>query len=275
MPPEARVSAHHFDALGTTCSLFGVGVSASPLQEGETWVRELGARLTRFSTASELVRLNSSAGRWMRVSAEMEEVLRESLRAFELSAGLVNAAVLESMMAIGYTRTLAEGPTATRLRDAHSAPRLPEVLEVRAGAARLSSCAGLDLGGIAKGWMADRLSERLGRNVLVNLGGDLRARGDGPEGSGWPVGIAGHTVLLQDHGAATSSVRRRRWGDGLHHLIDPRTGRPADTGLAEASVVAETAAAAEVIAKAAVLAGPELAPTLCATHAQAWWLLAA
>ena len=118
----------------------------------------------------------------------------------------------------------------------------PEVLEVRRGAARLSGGAGLDLGGIAKGWMADRLSERLGRNVLANLGGDLRARGDGPDGAGWPVGIAGQAVLLQDQGAATSSVRRRRWGDGLHHLVDPARGLPAETCWRTVSVAAGSCA---------------------------------
>lgn len=77
--------------------------------------------------------------------------------------------------------------------------------------------------------------------------------------------------MLRDQGAATSSVRRRRWGD-QHHLIDPRTGMPARTGLEEVSVVAATGMEAEVVAKSALLLGPELAPTFCAAHAMAWWL---
>ena len=77
--------------------------------------------------------------------------------------------------------------------------------------------------------------------------------------------------MLRDQGAATSSTRKRRWGD-VHHLIDPRTGRPAQTGLEEVSVVAATALEAEVVAKTALLLGPELAPAYCAAHAMAWWL---
>jgi thiamine biosynthesis lipoprotein len=145
------------------------------------------------------------------------------------------------------------------------------VLEVRPGAARIQPGAGLDLGGIAKGWMADRLRETLGSNSLANLGGDLSAGGAGPAGEGWPVGLAGLTVMLHDQGAATSSVRRRRWGE-LHHLIDPRTGLPAYTGLEEVSVVAASGLEAEVVAKTALLVGPELAPVYCAAHALAWWL---
>jgi thiamine biosynthesis lipoprotein len=66
-------------------------------------------------------------------------------------------------------------------------------------------------------------------------------------------------------------VLRRRWGD-VHHLIDPRTGLPSRSGLEEVSVVAGTGLQAEVIAKTALLAGPDLAPAICAAHALAWWL---
>jgi thiamine biosynthesis lipoprotein len=271
MPREASVEAHHFEALGTNCSLFGVGLSRGRLLEGEFWVRRLGARLTRFSPDSELSRFNSSPGAWRDVSPELESLLRVSLRAFETSSGLVNVAVLRSMEAVGYARPLSEGrPVATESR-ACPLPALPDVLAVRPGAARLEPGGGIDLGGIAKGWMADRLRDSLGPNALANLGGDLSAGGGGPGGDGWPVAIGGTTVLLREQGAATSSVRRRRWGEH-HHLIDPRTGLPARTGLEEVSIVAANGVEAEVAAKAALLAGPELAPAYCATHALAWWL---
>jgi thiamine biosynthesis lipoprotein len=271
-PRRAPVEAHHFEALGTNCSLFAVGLSRGRLLEGEFWVRRLGARLTRFSPESELSRLNRSPGRWIDVSPELESLLRESLVAFKTSSGLVNVAVLPSMEAVGYTRPLSEAaPVATEPR-ACPLPDLPDVLAVRPGAARLERGAGIDLGGIAKGWMADRLVETLGPSALANIGGDLSAGGVGPAGDGWSVGLGGVTVLLRNQGAATSSVRRRRWGNELHHLIDPRTGLPARTGLEEVSVVAATGVEAEVVAKAALLAGPELAPVYCAVHALAWWL---
>jgi FAD:protein FMN transferase len=265
------VAAHRFEAMGTSCALFAVGLDQGSLVEGESWVRLIGARLTRFSPDSELAGLNRAMGRWVGVSPEMEQLLRESLRAFELSNGLVNVAVLSSMLAIGYTRPLSEGPTAATLGGAVPLPPLPDVLTVRMGRARLAPGCGIDLGGVAKGWMADRLRERLGPNALANLGGDLRAGGAGPDGDGWPVGIAGLTVTLRDQGAATSSILRRRWA-GLHHLIDPRTGLPADTGVEEVSVVAGTALDAEVMAKTALLSGPEGGRTFSAANCFAWWL---
>ncbi len=270
MRPRPAVVAHHFEALGTSCSLFGLGVSQTQLLNGEVWVRELGARITRFSDRSELAALNQSDGAWVDVSPETEELLRESLRAYELSAGLVNVAVLPSMLAIGYTRPLAEGTSSATPERAAPAPALADVLRVRPRRARLQRGCGLDLGGIAKGWMADRLALKLGPDSLANIGGDLRAVGPGPAGDGWPVGIGGATVMLRDQGAATSSVRRRRWGD-LHHLIDPRTGLPSRSGLEEVSVVAASGCDAEVVAKTALLLGPGLATAYCAAHAQAWW----
>ena len=261
--------------MGTSCSLFAAELPALDLLGGELWVRGLAARLTRFDARSELSLLNAAAGRWTSVSPELEALLRESLRAHEMSGGLVNVAIQPSMLAVGYTRTLAAGPTPATLELARSAPLLPNVLEVMPGRARLAPGAGIDLGGIAKGWMADRLAERLGSNVLVNLGGDLRARGGGPDGAGWPVGLGAATILLAGQGAATSSVLRRRWAGGLHHLIDPRTGLPAASDLVEVSVVAATAVDAEIVAKAALIAGREPAPAYCAAHADAWRLVPA
>ncbi|HUZ86275.1 MAG TPA: FAD:protein FMN transferase [Candidatus Baltobacterales bacterium] len=271
MPPSTAVESHHFAALGTNCSLFAAGRSPAELLEAEFSVRRLGARLTRFSAYSELSQLNESAGRWFTIGEELEALLRASLRAFEMSAGLVNIAVLPSMLAIGYTRPLSEGATVAMLEGARPLSPLPDVLSVRRGAAHVAAGSALDLGGIAKGWMADRLCEVLGPNALANLGGDLCAVGAGPDGDGWPVGVAGATLMLRGRGAATSSVRRRRWGE-VNHLIDPRTGLPSRTGLAEVSVVAAGGLEAEVVAKTALLVGPELAQAYCAAHALAWWL---
>jgi thiamine biosynthesis lipoprotein len=271
MRPDPPVASQHFEALGTNCSLFAVGRLATQLLEGEFWVRRLGALLTRFSPDSELSRLNAHAGEWTEIGGELEAILRDALRANDISSGLVNAAVLPSMLAIGYTRPHSEGTTIATLDRVGPLPVLRDVLQVRDGEARVERGSGIDLGGIAKGWMADRLCQLLGPNAIANLGGDLRAIGPGPRGEGWPVGMGGVTLMLRDQGAATSSVRRRRWGE-VHHLIDPRSGHPANTGLEEVSVVAASAFDAEVIAKAALLLGPEMAPAYCATHALAWWL---
>src|SRR5258708_36639317 len=97
--PRNRITAHHFSAMGTSCSLFVTGLSAMGLLKAELWVRALAARLTRFDERSELARFNRSAGAWVPVSAALEALLRESLRAPEVGNGLVNLPGLPSLVA--------------------------------------------------------------------------------------------------------------------------------------------------------------------------------
>jgi len=265
------VEQRAFLAMGGECELYRIGVGSGTLAEAEAWVHAMSDRLTRFSEDSELSRFNASAGRWVEVSDELGTLLRESLRAYEVSDGLVHVGTLAGLLAAGYTRDFALGATPTS--KAPPVPRpLPELLEVRGRTALLRPGAAIDLGGIAKGWLADRLAERLGPSCLVNLCGDLYARGPGETGEGWPVGFGDRTVLLKDLGAATSGTTKRMWGPGLHHLIDPRTARPAVTDLGEASVLAKTATDAEIYAKVALLKGSEEAPAWLEGRALGWSL---
>jgi thiamine biosynthesis lipoprotein len=270
-----------FTALGGECELYGVDVSPAALAEGQAWVGRMHKRLTRFDPWSELCRFNDSAftphaeagrrfGGWVAVSRELELLLRESLRAFAESDGLVHVGVLPALRAAGYTRDFDAGPTPPTAAPPTLAP-LPDILEVRDREARLLKGAAIDLGGIAKGWMADQLALHLGANVLVNLCGDLFAGGGGETGEGWPVGFGDKTLLLKDMAAATSGTTKRAWPGG-HHLIDPRTGRPAQSDLTEVSVLAATATDAEIYAKVALLLGSAGAPKWLEGRSQGWSL---
>jgi thiamine biosynthesis lipoprotein len=258
-----------FRALGGDCELLALDVERDALADGEAWIHEMHKRLTRFDESSELSRLNAAAGNWTPVSPELRALLAESLRAFDLSGGLVHAATLPALLAAGYTRDFSLGGTPTSSPPPPPKP-LPSLIELRENEARLAPGTALDLGGIAKGWMADRLAERIGPNCVVNLCGDLFARGPGETGEGWPVGFGEQTVLLANMGAATSGTTKRMWGPGLHHLIDPRTSRPAVSDLKEVSVIAETATDAEIYAKVALLLGSAAATKWLGGRALGW-----
>jgi thiamine biosynthesis lipoprotein len=218
--------------------------------------------LTRFDPLSELSRFNASASARVAVSPLLAELLRVCLDAYALSDGLVNAACLPALIAAGYDRSITElrRDTMNHKRPSRSTevPALPDVLEVGDGWARLARECSIDLGGVGKGWLADRLCERFD-NAAINLGGDIRTRGAGPQRRGWDVALCdGRLVIVRDAGIATSGISRRRW-PGAHHLIDPRTGVPARTEIAAVSVIAENALRAEVLAKGACLIGPSSA----------------
>jgi thiamine biosynthesis lipoprotein len=132
----------------------------------------------------------------------------------------------------------------------------------------------LDLGATAKAWAADRsatrIAHKVGCGVLVSLGGDIAVAGPAPEG-GWRIRVQDVTgspddppdgpyalVAIQDGGLATSSTAARRWqrgGDVLHHILDPRTGLPAEPVWRTVSVTAASCADANAASTAAVIRG--------------------
>src|SRR3989440_9692185 len=253
-----ELTTRHFDALGSTCELLSVESGPAALERCEQRVREAEARFPRFLPDSELAGLNAGDGRYLPVSPEMFAMVEAALWAFEESQGLVNAAVLPAMLSAGYDRPFRQGLSEPAFAAAVQLPPLPEVLLLDAAtrSAALAPGAALDLGGIAKGALADLLIDELGDNGVCNLGGDLRVRGSGPEGDGWHIGLCDRTAVALTQGAVcTSGISKRRWGHSMHHLIDPRTGMPAQTDLAEVSVVTDSALRGEVYAKSAMLLG--------------------
>jgi FAD:protein FMN transferase len=139
----------------------------------------------------------------------------------------------------------------------------------------------LDLGATVKGWAADwsaaAIAARLGCGVLVSLGGDTAVAGP-PPGDGWRIRVQDRTALpgeppegpsqvvtIRDGGLATSSTAARRWrrgGDVLHHILDPRTARPAAPVWRTVSVAAASCADANTAATAAIIRGRQALPWL-------------
>lgn len=256
MSPE--LASRHFSALGSTCELLALGVGQAALERCEQRVREAEARFTRFVKDSELARLNGGDGRYVPVSPEMFTMLEAALWAYQESGGLVNAAVLPALTAAGYDRSFGQGLTQPGSSEPIHVPGLPEVLILDAAtrSVALAPGAALDLGGIAKGALADLLIDELGEDAVCNLGGDVRVRGNGPEGDGWHIGLCdGSAVAVRNGAVCTSGTSRRRWGQSMHHLIDPKTGMPVKTDLAEVSVITDFALRGEVYAKCAMLLG--------------------
>jgi len=243
--------------MGTTFEVFTLEDPDRAAAIVRAGAAALEARFTRFSPASEVSHANAAAGEWTPVSDDLYEVLLLARDAQAWTGGVFNPLVLPAMIAAGYAGGAASGAYD---RDAriHVDAATRSVLVPRGQ--------GLDLGGIVKGWAADRLVCHVGRNGFVNAGGDVRAVGQGEDGAGWIIGIEdarrpGHdafVIALRDEAAATSGRDRRRWihaGHESHHLIDPRTGAPAPTDILAATVVAPSCHRADVAAKTAVILG--------------------
>ncbi|MFI6344193.1 FAD:protein FMN transferase [Streptomyces sp. NPDC050560] len=258
--PVRPVNRHHCTVFTCEVTLACCGEPETPFPVVERWLRDLERRFSRFRQDSEISRLNRSRGRWCEISPEMYLLLAHALNAAVLSEGLVNIAVLPRLLAAGYVGSwpfpLPTGGPLPVLPPEEPVLPLTTVLELTRTRARLLPGQTLDIGALAKGVWADDAIHRLGPDSAAELGGDVSCRGPGPTGEGWPIALPDAEVLLVRDGAvATSGTAKRRWGTGLHHLIDPRTGRPSRSDIARATVVATSGSCAEWVSTALVVGG--------------------
>ena len=252
-----------FDCFGATVSMRASGepeIVRLGLRRAQEIAEEVHRRLTRFEPSSDLCRLNADP-RELVPAAQLVRRFAEAVRwAGEASGGLVDATCLPAVEAAGYAEHWTSGADWSAGERGTWQPAWASV-GVEGEAIRRPPGTRLDSGGLGKGLAADLMAAALAACAtwVVDCGGDLRIGGlegaqravdiDAPDG-GPPI----HRLSVARGAVATSGVTRRAWADG-HHLVDPRTGRPADTGIVQVTAVARTGLQAEVRAKAALLAG--------------------
>jgi thiamine biosynthesis lipoprotein len=278
------MESFHFRAMNTDISLAAEG-KPEDLSQGfektRQFIAESEARFTRFSEDSELSQLNRAAGTWFRVSPDMLNVIMLAKDYVDLTQGLFDPSILPDLLRVGYDRTMdiirAEGVSLplypfTRQRT----PLNGLVIRPEESLIYLLPGASLDLGGIAKGWIAERAAAILAEFspvCAVDAGGDMYLSGLPKGMNGWPVALEDPqspgealTILNIPPGAvATSSVAKRTWKQGekqRHHLIDPRTGEPAETDWLSVTVIAAHTDQCEVFAKALLVVGAHEAPAI-------------
>lgn len=236
-------------------------------------IGELERRWSRFIPSSEVSRLNDRPGMPTRVSSDTYRLVAAGLDGLRRTGGRFNPTMLEPIVAAGYDRNFNSLRSGIAVASASvgAPPGATLHLDPMTSAVHLGVHSGFDPGGVGKGLAADIVADELmdadALGACVELGGDLRARGDGPEGSGWVVAIEDprrrrplrETLWIADGGVASSSVIKRSWqttAGPSHHIIDPETGRPAKTAVIGACIVASTCALAEVFATAACAGMP-------------------
>jgi thiamine biosynthesis lipoprotein len=229
--------------------------------------------------------LNRAAGSWFHASDDLLTLVLLAQSYVEQTLGLFDPSILPDLERIGYDRSM----DLIRAQGVFSLPDLAprqhvafDGVIIRPDEALICLPQGmaLDLGGIAKGWIAEQAAHVMAAYTPVcgvNAGGDMYLRGI-PDGlDGWPVALddprsPGENLLMLDippGAVATSSITKRTWkqaGLSRHHLIDPRTGEPAQSEWLSVTVIAPHADQCEVFAKALLIAGPQQAQEI-ASHA--------
>ncbi|MFT7599183.1 MAG: thiamine biosynthesis lipoprotein [Acidimicrobiales bacterium] len=254
------------------------------LDEAEAQIHAAEARWSRFKPSSELSQINRAVGQLTLVSPQTFELLALSCRASLATGGAFDPTVGGALVALGYDddfesvkvsgRGLHRADGSVNQRSVNqwsvdqwsvnqgSVQRGSVDLFPETGSVLLTGDAQLDFGGIAKGFVADKVAAQLiasgADGCCVNIGGDARMLGVGPDDESWLVLLTcdgareTRTIRLAEGAVCTSSATKRRWqsaGGPAHHLIDPTTGQSRSTGPTTVTAIAATATSAEVITK--------------------------
>ncbi len=224
---------------------------------------------SRFRSDSELSRNNAHAGNGeLVISDDLRELAASMLDAATLTQDLFNPTMARVMDALGYSvdfnKIAVDTAAATSLPGISS----PSGIHLQGNLLSLDSGIALDPGALGKGLAGDILCRELlaagATGVMANIGGDVVASGT-PGDDSWSVGVINELdrneiIAMVNTDAvslavATSTTARRVWGEGIHHVIDPRTGTVSTTDLVQATVVAEQGWVAEAFATAAMVLG--------------------
>jgi len=267
--------------MGTTVSISIAGVDADHAHRaadrafGE--IRRIEAIMSTYRPESEISQVNAAAGKsWTSISPELRFVIEAGLRFGELSAGAFDITV-KPLIGIWHIEKGGRPPRQEAIDALLPLVNYHAVQIDAKGRVRLRKPGmAFVLGGIAKGYAVDRAIEVLRNegveNAIVNAGGDLRAIGRRSLSRPWRVGIRDPRrrnermadLSLTDRAVATSGDYERFYiyqGVRYHHILDPRTGRPA-RGCRSVTVIAPRAMEADALATAAFVLGPEKGRTL-------------
>ncbi|WP_217183285.1 FAD:protein FMN transferase [Streptomyces sp. AC495_CC817] len=247
-----------FDAIGTSWEIEGE-LDDGHREAVSTEIERFDREWSRFRADSGVTRLAADAGRLSSTDAgAMLDAYRELSSA---TGGAVNPLVGDSLSALGYDAAYSLAPG-----EPVAAPAAwTGILDWSATQVTASVPALLDVGALGKGRLVDLVMAVLGDvpgDVVVDAGGDLRARGaavrvglEHPYDPSKAIGV----VALQNGALCASAVNRRAWGEGLHHVLDARTGVPVRTWAATWAFAPE-AMAADALATALFFdGGPQLA----------------
>jgi thiamine biosynthesis lipoprotein len=263
--------------MGTSCRLTvtigrrGARGAAVGLERAEEVVRGIESRMSVWLEDSELSQLNRApAGRSVPLSLETREILARARQAAEVTGGAFDVTVGPLVLLWRQAPELGRPPDAAERTRARAESRWGGLETPPHRQPHHTDGARIDLGGIAKGYAVDRAAEILSalapQGGLVDIGGDVRVWGRPPQSEQWevdvrdPFGALPLVGLRITGGAVCTSGDYARFvevgGHRFSHIIDPRSGRPAE-GVVSVTVTAPEAETADIWATALSVLGPD------------------
>ena len=263
VPGETR-TVYTMDTV-MTLTAYGES-SAAALDAAEETLLALDAKLDRHKESSLVSALNRDG---TVDDTELAALTGTALRVGTLSDGAFDPTVAPLLDAWDFTGDAPRVPTETELASLLACVGL-ENITVEGSTITLQNGAQLDLGGIAKGYAGDQvrtvLAERGIESAVIDLGGDVGLLGKKPDGSDWRIAVKDPAepsrflgvLTAADTFVVTSGIYERGFeenGVRYHHILDPKTGRPAESGLVSVTVVCTDGAWADALSTACFVLG--------------------
>lgn len=226
--------------------------------------------------ASDVYRLNHANGEAVTVSADTYTLLEKAVGYAETSGGLLDVTIQPVYALWDFQDTTdREPPSADEIRQELAKVDYRNIRLLDGHAVMLSNDAQVNLGAVAKGYIADRLKEFLVEkgtdSALINLGGNIQAIGEKPDHTPFQIGLAtpfdeNSSILTEvpvtDRSVVTSGIYQRYFKNGdtiFHHILDPRTGYPVDTDLNAAVIITDSSLDADAWSTICMLLGSKQA----------------
>lgn len=229
---------------------------------------------TMFSTTnenSELYKLNHAGGQPVTVSDETAKLIQEGIHYSELSDGAFDITIEPVSALWDFKSDKPTVPTSDTIAEAVSHVDYTKV-DINGNTITLEDPkAGIDLGAIAKGYIADQVKKYLKKqgvkHAIINLGGNVDVIGTKLDGSKYNIGIqkpfdesgeAITSVQLKDQTVVTSGIYERYFkknGKLYHHILDPRTGYPCENNLYSVSIITDSSTKADALSTTCFLLG--------------------
>lgn len=228
---------------------------------------------SRTVKGSDVWRINHGEGSPVRVCGDTAELLTIALEVCEKSGGALDITIAPASDLWDFKADEPEIPDSGELS---SAAELVDYTKLKLEGDMVTLPVGMaiDLGAVAKGYIADKAAEYLKEkgveSAILNLGGNVVALGCKPDGSKWSIGIqdpekengrAGYSVLVADESVVTSGIYQRGFDkDGVryHHILDRATGWPVQNGLASVTIIADSSAMADAMSTACFVLGRDM-----------------
>ena len=274
---HAREYSRQFFAMDTVMSFTAYGERGEEAVEAAVQeVERLDALLSTGIAESEVSRINASGEGDL--SEDTEKILSEGLAIWKQTGGLFDVTIYPLMQLWGFPTGNYHVPTEEELKQTMSLVDSSKVI-LAGNHVTLGEKQKMDLGGIAKGYTSNRIMEIFQEygvtSAMVSLGGNVQTLGKKPDGTDWQVGIQNPdnvqgdllgAVAVQDQAVITSGGYERYFeenGQTYIHILDPRTGCPAESGLASVTIVSSNGMLADALSTSLYIMGLD--------EAEAYW----